>query len=195
MRHWIFHPLVFYPLAALIAAAVIVISLRPQAWPHEPEPVTGEVVQGAIILEGEGLNSPDDSPGQNMTVVRDFWGRPEALRIAVLPGQPEPTPAEQGVRILLTPETAMMIDGPPVIVEVNYSPLAINAASGLAVSLQGIGPADWVIQPLLSEAGVARFELPPGIAIDAIGLRAMSDGDDQAYGVEITRIRAIPQPG
>ena len=195
MRHWLFHPLIFYPLVALAAVLVIGISLKPQGLPHDPAPVTPPVVEGALVIEGTAFNSPDDSPEQHMTVARDFWGRAQTLRIAVLPNMPPPTPAETGARVLLTPESAALIDDKPVTVEIAYSPMAFNAASGLAVSLQGIGPAEWVIRPLDPQPGTVRFELPAQFAVNAIGLRAMTTGSDQAYGVEITRIRVMPHPG
>jgi hypothetical protein len=192
MRHWLFHPLIFYPLAIVIAVLLIAASLQPQKWPREPAPVAAELVDGALVYGGEGFNSPDPSPEQQMTVIRDFWGRAQALRIAVKPNQPPPTPAEQGVRVLMTPEDAARIDDRPVTVEVTYNPLPVNAASGLAVSLQGIGPAEWVSQDIPPQPATVRFELPAQFAVNAIGLRALSTNNDQAYGLEITRIRVIP---
>jgi hypothetical protein len=192
MRKWLFHPLIFYPLVILIAALVIGFSLRPQSWPRAAAPVAAEVVDGALVFESAAFNSPANGPEQHMTVVRDFWGRAQSLRIAQLPGQPPPGPADQGARLLLTPEQAAMIEDRPVRVEVTYIPIAINSASGLAVSLQGIAAADWVSQPAPAEPTTLTFELPPQIATDAIGLRALSEGSDQAYGLEITRVRVIP---
>lgn len=192
MRHWLFHPLIFYPLAIVIAVLLIAASLQPQKWPREPAPVAAELVDGALVYGGEGFNSPDQSPEQQMTVIRDFWGHAQALRIAVKPNQPPPTPAEQGVRVLMTPEDAARIDDRPVTVEVTYNPLPVNAASGLAVSLQGIGPAEWVSQDIPPQPATVRFELPAQFAVNAIGLRALSTNNDQAYGLEITRIRVIP---
>lgn len=192
MRLWIFHPLVFYPLAALAAALVVILGIQPQSWPRTPAPVSGQIADGVLVLEGAGFDSPDTSPEQSMFVVRDFWGRPSTLRIAQLPGQPPPTPAEQGVRILLAPDVAALIDERPVTIEVSYNPLQFNAASGLAVSLQGIGPAEWISADTPPEPSVVRFDLPEQIAVNAIGLRALSTNDDQAYGLEITRIRVTP---
>jgi hypothetical protein len=192
MRHWLFNPWVFYPLTALAAALIIAISLKPQSWPREPAPVAGAMDGGAIVLEGAAFNAPDVGAEQELTVRRNILGEAHALSIAQKPGQPPPTPAEQGVRILLTAETAALIDDKPVSVEVSYVPLPVNAASGLAVSLQGIGPAVWVSQPTPPQAAVVRFDLPPQFAVNAIGLRALSDGTDQAYGLEITRIRITP---
>lgn len=192
MRNWLFHPLVFYPLVAAIAALVILGSLMPQDWPRNPAPVAGEIHNGTLVLQGAAFNSPDKSPEQHVTVERDFWGHPRSLHIAVLPNQPAPTPAETGARILLTPQAAAALGENAVTVEVSYRPQPVNTASGLAVSLQGIGPADWVTQPVQPQAGVLHFQLPPGLNTDAIGLRAISNQGDQAYGIEITRIVAYP---
>lgn len=192
MRSWLFHPLVFYPLILVLAALVIAVSLKPQAWPREPAPVAAQVVDGALVFEGQAFNSPAVGAEQNMSVVRDFWGAAQALRIAQKPGQPPPTPAEQGARLLLTTEQAALIDDRPVTIEVTYNPIPINAASELAVSLQGIGPAEWVSQPSPPQTGTLTFQLPPQFAVNAIGLRALSGNADQAYGLEITRVRVIP---
>ncbi len=192
MRHWLFHPIIFYPLAALLAALVIALSVQPQAWPRPPAPVAGAVAQANLVLEGSAFDAPDPGAGQHMHVARDFWGQPQSLRIAQAPNQPAPRTDEHGVRLLLTPASAELLRGKPIAVEVSYNPLPINAASGLAVSLRGDGAADWVSQPAPPQPGVLRFELPASANANAIGLRALSGGTDQAYGLEITRIRASP---
>jgi hypothetical protein len=195
MRTWLFHPLVFYPLAILFAAGVIAFSLRPQSWPREPAAVAATIADdGALIFEGEAFDSPSNGPEQELTVIRDAWGKAQTLRIAQLPGQPLPTPADQGAQLLLTPDQAATIEDQPVLVEVTYNPLPVNAASALAVSLQGAGPVNWVQLEAPPQPGVLRFELPPQIAVNAIGLRALSDGEGQAFGLEIVRIRVVPLP-
>jgi hypothetical protein len=194
MRHWIFHPLIFYPLAIIVAALLIGVSLEPQKWPRQPGPAAAEMSEGALVYAAGGFNRPSPSPEQHMTVVRDFWGSATALRIAVKPGQPAPTPAEQGVRVLMTPEDAARIEDRPVTVEITYTPSPVNAATGLAVSLQGIGPADWVAQDIPPQPNTVRFELRAQMAVNAIGLRALSADNDQASGLEITRIRVTPRP-
>lgn len=194
MRNWLFHPLLFYPLAILLAGLIIAVSLKPQAWPRPAAPVAGHVANGVIVIEGEGFTSPDDSPEQTMTVERDFWGKALSLHIAQLPGQPAPGPAEQGVRILLTPETIALIEDKPVQVEITYLPQPVNMASALAVSVQGIGPAEWLTRQTPPQPGTLLYDLPAQMAVSGIGLRAISDGADQAYGIEITRIRITPHP-
>lgn len=192
MRNWLFHPLIFYPLIAIFAALVVAVSIKPQSWPRAPAPVAGALSEGTLVLERAAFNSPAVGAEQEMMVTRDYWGRALTLRIAQKPGQPAPTPAEQGARILLTPERAALIKDKPVTVEVSYLPLPVNAAAGLAVSIQGIGPAEWVSLPTPPQPGTLRFALPPQFEVNAIGLRALSQLADQAYGLEITRIRIIP---
>lgn len=192
MRLWLFHPLVFYPLAALIAALVIAISMQPLAWPRDAAPVTAARADAAWVLEGEALGSPAADARQNVTAHRGFWGRTRSLSVAQLPNQPPPGPQDLGVRILLAPDAAAALAGRRVIAEVSYVPLPINPASALALSLQAGETATWVSQPIEPRAGVARFELNAPAATHALGLRALSDGTDQAYGVEITRIVLLP---
>ena len=194
MRNWLFHPLIFYPLALAFAVFVIVVSIKPQAWPRTPAPVTAEVQNGSLLFRGAAFDSPAVGPEQDFMVVRDFWGRAQTLRIAEKPGNPPPGPDQRGARLLIDPEQGAMIEGRPVRVDVSYNTIPINMASALAVSLQGAGPAQWVSQALPEHAATVRFELPAQTAVSGIALRALSTNDDQAYGLEITRVRVTPQP-
>src|SRR5689334_633459 len=144
MRTWLLHPVVFYPLVALLAALAIAISARPLAWPRDPVPVAGERAGAAIVLAHDAFASPAPDPQQNLYVTRNFLGQPRALRIAVLPNQAPPGPNDRGVRILLSPQAAQALNNQRATVVVNYNPLAVNAATGLAVSLQGASPTQWV---------------------------------------------------
>jgi hypothetical protein len=192
MRHWLFHPLIFYPLAILVAALAIAASLRPQSWPREPAAVAAAVDQNTLTFAGAAFSTPAPSTQQNMTVTRDFFGNAQTLRIAVLPGQAAPQPTDQGVRILLTPDDAARLNNRPVTLELSYDSLPVNAAHGLAVSLQGAAPAVWVSQDIRPQSSTIRFELPPQTGVTAIGLRALNEGADSAFGLEITRIRITP---
>jgi hypothetical protein len=42
------------------------------------------------------------------------------------------------------------------------------------------------------EPGRLTFEATAQFAVNGIGLRALSGSEDQAYGVEITRVRVTP---
>jgi len=192
MRLWIFHPLVFYPLSIVLALLVIAISLRPQTWPREPAPISGRVVNGALVLDGNAFNSPYGDPIQNLTVKRNFWGAPLSLRVAVQPGHPAPPPTERGVRLVLSPADAQRIAGRALTVDVSYLPLPVNAGSSLAISAEGAGPVNWATRPTPPQAGTLRFELPPQANAEAIGIRAISTAAEEAYGIEITRIRITP---
>ena len=192
MRHWLFHPIIFYPLVAAFAALVIAFSLQPQSWPRPPAPVHAERSGEWLVFQGNGFNSPRGAANQEMTVVRDFWGRPQALRVAER-GRGQPSPADTGVRVLLSQEDANALIGKAVTVEVSYNPLSVNAATGLAVSLSGDGPSHWVSQPAPPQTATLRFRLPAQNSVNGIAVRAITDLDDQAYGLEITRIRVTPQ--
>jgi hypothetical protein len=193
MRSWFFHPIIFYPLILILGALIVLVSLEPQKWPHKPAPVGSQHDGASLVWTGAGFDAPDTGPDQRVAVQRDFWGRAETLHVAVLPNQPAPTSAEQGVRILLTPADAAAVAGRPVTVEISYHPLPINAATGLAVSLQGGAPAQWVTHDAPSPPqGALKFELPAQTAANAIGLRVISTGTDEAYGLEITRIKVTP---
>lgn len=192
MRHWLLHPVIFYPLVAVVAVLLIGASLRPQAWPRTPTAAAGAMAEGALVLEGEALGAPAPEAAQEVFVPRDFWGRAQALRIAVKPEQAAPGPSDTGVRVLLAPAAAALL-ARPVVVEVTYSPLPVNAATALAVSAQGEGQAaNWATQALPAQAGVVRFSLPAAAGATALGLRAITTNTDQTYGVEITRIRIVP---
>jgi hypothetical protein len=191
MRSWVFHPLIFYPLAAVLAALVVALSLQPQAWPREAAPVASMESDG-LVLWGDALGTPASDPSQHFNVVRDFFGRTQALRIAQIPDQAPPQPDYNGVRILLSPGTAEALEGRGATVEVSYRPLPVNAAASLAVSLRGAAPSAWVEQTAPPQAATLRFEVPATVGVSALGLRALSPQNDQAYGIEITQVRITP---
>lgn len=193
MRNWLFHPIVFYPLAILFAAFVIAVSLRPQSWPRDPAAVSGTQDGEWLVFQGEAFNSPEGDAEQELSVVRDFWGRAQTMRIAQKPGLPPPTPDQPGARILLSAQDAAALSGRPLMVEVSYNPSPVNAANGLAVSLRGEGASAWVSQATPPQPATLRFQMPAQASVNAIGLRALTSNTDQAYGLEITRVRVMPR--
>jgi len=196
MRSWFLHPIAFYPLVAVLAVLVIATSAKPLSWPREPAAVAGERAGSAIVLTGAAFATPAPDPQQNLYVTRNFLGQPRALRIAVLPNQAAPGLNDRGVRILLEPQAAAALNGQPVTIVVTYNPLAVNAATGLAVSVQGAGPTQWIALTAPPQHAALRFEAPAQTAITAIGLRTINANHDQpeAYGLEITRISVTPHP-
>lgn len=193
MRHWLLHPIIFYPLAIAIAVLSVVVSLRPQSWPRDPAPVSAVRDGEWLVYQGEGFNTPDQGAEQ-VTVVRDYLGRPLRLRVAQTKAQPAPQPSDEGTRILLSPEDAALLDGKALTVEVSYNPLPVNAANQLAVSARGsAGPSPWITQTAPPETATLRFNLPPQNGMNAIAIRPISNLEDMAYGLEITRIRIMPR--
>ena len=179
------NPYLYIAILLAVGAALLVwsFSLDPRG-----KPVAGHEDGAALILSGRDLRAPDPSPEQSHSIANGH------LSLSVLPNQPPPTPAERGVRILLASARTAHVNDRSVIVEVRYSVASANPASGLAVSLQGIGPSEWVSQTLSAEAGTARFELPPQNLVDSIGLRALSDTPNQPGALNITEIRVSPAP-
>jgi hypothetical protein len=196
MRTWLLHPIIFYPLVAVLAALVIAISARPQSWPRAPAPVAGQTAGAALVLTQASFDAPVSDPDQNLYITRNFMGQAQALRIAVQPNKPAPSPSDHGVQILLAPAAAAALAGRPATIVVNYNPLPVNAATGLAVSLQGTGPNAWVSLVAPPQHGALRFEVPAQAGVTALGLRAISTNANQreAYGLEITRISITPHP-
>lgn len=171
-------------LIVVVAAALAALVLLAPRLERVAEPIAGAVENGALVLQGEALRSPDTSPEQRVAVTED-----DALHIEVLPAQPSPTPAERGVRVLLTDENAALIEDRPVTIEIGYTPVS-TVATELAVSLQGIGPAEWRTQPIGAGAGTLRYELPAQIGVSAIGLRVVNWNGG---AVKVDRIRIVPQ--
>ncbi len=196
MRTWLLNPVVFYPLAAFIAILVIAISARPQSWPRTPAPVAGLQAGAALVLTQASFDAPAGDPDQNLYVTRNYLGQAQTLRIAVLSNKPAPGPADHGVQILLAPQTGAELAGQALTIVVSYNPLPVNAATGLAVSLEGTGPTMWVAQNAPPQHGAISFEVPAQTGINALGLRAISANENQreAYGLEITRISITPHP-
>ncbi|MEZ5958417.1 MAG: hypothetical protein R3C27_14530 [Hyphomonadaceae bacterium] len=194
MRHWLFHPIIFYPLAILLAAAAIVVSLRPQSWPHEPAAVSADRDGDWMVYERDRFNSPEAGP-QAITVIRDYWGRPLRLRVAQVADQPAPYGTDPGSQILLSAEDGAALSDKPLIIEVTYNPLPVNAATQLAVSLRSSdgGPSPWITLEAPPQTATLRFTLPARSAVNAIGIRPVTQASDQAYGLEITRIRVQPR--
>jgi hypothetical protein len=193
MRFWLFHPLIFYPMVLALAVLVIGLSLKPQLMPRPAGAVAGTLDGPAVLLDGDAFNSPVDPPQQYVTVVRNFWGQPQSLRIAVLPGMGDPDAQERGVEIRLAPETARMLANRPLIVEIAYQPLPVTAAPALGVAALGPGPVRWVSRPVPPLSGITRFDLPRTPDLQGIGLRAIHNDSQLAYGVEILSIHISPR--
>ncbi|MDX2276149.1 MAG: hypothetical protein NW206_11930 [Hyphomonadaceae bacterium] len=189
MRLWLFHPLVFFPLVLALGLLVVGASLKPQLLPRAPAETAGTADGQVLVLQGEAFNAPTDPPQQYVTVVRDFWGRPESLRIAALPNLGGPTSEERGVEILLSPETAQSLAGRRLRAYVAYRPLPLNAASALAVAAVGSGPVNWVRRRTPPQASIAQFEIVAPPDVRSISLRVLHTDPRLAFGVEIVSIR------
>ena len=193
MRIWLFHPLIFYPLVLIAAAAVILISLQPQNWPRPAEAVAGQIEGQTLVLQGEAFNAPTDPANQDITVVRDALGHAQSLRLATLADLGPPSPNEPGVVIELAPDASAYLAGKRLAVEISYRPLPVNAAPELAIGLAGRPTMDWVTRPIPPLSNNVRYELPAQPTVTGIALRPLLAGPSMTFGVEIVSIRITPQ--
>ena len=69
MRNWLFHPVIFYPLAILVAALAIFVSLRPILAANSAGHRRAR--RRMAGLQQQQFNSPDKG-AEDLTVVRVF---------------------------------------------------------------------------------------------------------------------------
>lgn len=187
----------FYPLIGAVAIGLIAASLGGDAFVQTATPQRAasrgdELVYGPHEL-ARGARVDADHVRY---VVRDFGVSARAVRLAVKPGRPAPSPQSAGVRLLLDPVQAGALAGKPVRVTLQVRRFSVTAAGGIAVSLQNGGAVSWVSAPLPTETGAISVDLPAltGPAPTALGLHMLSDKGDFNYGAEIGRIALKPLP-
>jgi hypothetical protein len=186
----------FYPLIVLIAAGLVSVSLGGEAFIQAATPQHAAARTGAELVYGphELARGSRMDADHVRYVVRDFGVSARAVRLAVRPGTPAPTPQSTGVMLLLDPAETAPLSGKPVRVVLALRRFSVTAAGGIAVSLQNGGPVQWVIVPLPTVNGDVTVDLPPldGAPATALGLRMLSDIQDYNHGAEITRITLKP---
>ena len=188
---------VFFPLAALLAAASIVVSLGPMLLARDARPAVGARDGAAFVFAGDDLAHPAPAPHQVFHVARTATVRTEGLRVAVLPGRGEAQPEETGVQVLLAPETSLALGEGPFRVEVQTVPVPITMAPRLAIGLDRGGQMEWRTLPLPAVASTIVYEFPrgeDGAFVNAIGVRPAASLLDYNYGVELRAIRIMQTP-
>jgi hypothetical protein len=186
----------FYPLAALVAAGVVLISFGPALIPDSgPRWVQGTISQNALALEGEDLSAPRTAANMVYFVPRDANWRASGLRVAVRPGEGGVGAQERGVRILLAPQASEWLGTGPLRVQVTTSPLPLSAAAQLAFGLERGERTDWSAKPIAPIRDTLEFDFPGGQErVRSFALRPVSDSDDANRGVEIRAIRVMRAP-
>lgn len=190
-RWWI-----FYPLAAIAAVALVVLSLGPALLATDPRPMVGSMDGAALVLEGEDLAHPEGAPETVHYVARNAAWQATGLRVAVLPDLGPVKATETGVRVILAPEAAVGLGSGPFRVEVSIAPVPVTTAPQLAVALDR-GEPEWQTQPVSVVQNVITYAFPAadaGLLISGIGIRPVAMLNDYNYGVEIRSIRIIPTP-
>ncbi|MGE3142559.1 MAG: hypothetical protein AB7L65_04515 [Hyphomonadaceae bacterium] len=186
---------IFYPLAALTAAAVILISLGPALLPRDARPVSGQMVEGALWLAREDIAHPLGAPETVHFVVRDGAWEATGLRVAARMGVGALQPEETGAQILINPEAALALGEGPFRIEIRTAPVPVTTAPQVAIALERGGFREWATaETPLSDSTIA-VDFPasdPGVLISSIGIRPIAALEDYHYGVEIRSIRIVP---
>jgi hypothetical protein len=186
----------FYPLAAVAAALIILVSLGPAILPADPRPVAGRVKGNAVLLAGDDLAHPNPSPQTVHFVQRDAAWRATALRVAVRPRLGPAKPNEAGLQILLSQASAARLGRGPVRIEVMTASVPVTTATHLAIGLPHGSETEWQTKPVSVGDNMIAYDFAPrssGALITAVGVRPVSIPDDYNYGVEIRGIRIIPR--
>lgn len=191
----LFRSFLFYPLLALAAGGLILLSLGPQPWAaKEPTAQNGAPGKdGALAFAPDALSRMDAGEHHLTFSPRDGSGAASALHVAVKKGAPtRPTETERGARLLLAPGALEKVTGRPIRVEVDVRPMPFATAPQLALSLQSQdGPIAWVEAATGAEPKTLTFDLPAQAAPNAIGLYVINPLGNDASAIDIGEIRLV----
>jgi hypothetical protein len=184
----------FYPLAILIAAGMILLSLGPAPFASRGAPVAAATTPQGLTIGPASLAQTVPDVWHTAHIVRGPAGAPIGFRLAVKPG----APAEiEGARLALAPSTGQALSDRPVRLQIRFKRIAETGAAGLAARLVGGSGSAWVSVPLPAESptggDVVELDLPPAAAVTALELRTISQRTDFASGVELLQVVLSPQ--
>lgn len=184
---------IFFPLAALAAAALVALSLGPNQPLSQPSAQAGRMAAQGLVFDAEALTTLDPGPTIAVFADRTVSGRALGLRLAASKADGDVRPDEPGARLLLAPETAALLATGKVRVTLNVRPLATGAAPELAVRLEtAAGPGDWVRVAIPLEPAPLVLEFAPRAAPTALALRPLNPALDTPAGFEVHEIRLEP---
>jgi hypothetical protein len=188
------HSWIFYPLVALAAGALILLSLGPRALPKQHAPQTGHSADGAVAFDAVALANV--APADNIVLYTPYSdGRPTALRIATMPSHGPPRPDEAGARLPIEPASLAPFMGRAIEIELDYRPLIESTAPSLALALSDGGPLQWVEIATVLEPATLKAVLPPAHGpVSAIAIRPINPNPQLNFGVEISRLTVRPAP-
>lgn len=176
----------FYPVAIVIAAGVVMLSLGPAPFAPRGAPAQAVAGAGAMALGPAALSRASPDAHHVVFVVRGAAGAPSALRIAIRPGAPEPYPTD-GVTLALAPDTARALADKPLTLRITLSQIVDSPAESLAIRLLAASPQPWAVAEL-RDAVDPTFDLPAAAGVTGIALRAIGKPGALNAGVEITSI-------
>jgi hypothetical protein len=190
---FLFRSIIFYPLVALLAAGLILLSLGSQPWaPRTPANQSGAPGQdGAVVFGPSALARIDPGAHHIVFSPRDARGQASTLHIALKKGAPiTSSETERGARLLLNSDTAKRFAGQAVQLDLRIRPAPIASAPHLAVSWQGSEPVTvWSQAETGTEEKTLSFTLPAAATPQAIGIYVINTSPNDAFAIEIGEIR------
>jgi hypothetical protein len=190
---FLFRSIIFYPVLALLAAGLILLSLGSQPWaPRTPASQSGAPgADGAVVFGPSALARIDPGAHHHIFSPRNARGQASSLHIALKKGAPlTPDETERGARLLLTSDTVTPFRGQPVQVDILVRPAPLMAAPQIAISWQGEdGATVWSLAETGTEEKTLSFTLPAAAAPQAIGFYVVNASANDAFAVEIAEVR------
>ena len=187
-RDWI-----FYPLVALAALGLTLVSFGPYPFRPSPEAQAGVRQEGALVFTPDALART--SPGAAATsVIYNGWS-PFALRVATAAGGTSPTDDISKVAHLqISAAAAAPLSGRPLVVEILARPIPLATAPELLVGVEGADGARWAKTAIGGEPALVTLKFPASAApVTAIALYPVNPSKDRTLGVEIGEIRIRAQ--
>jgi hypothetical protein len=185
----------FYPLLALAATGLILLSLGAQPWADQtPAAQAGVIAKtGARAFGPAALSRIDTGDAHVKFSPRNGAGAVSGLHLAVKTGAPARPPAtERGARLLLSADAAAALAGQKLRAEIDVRPMPFATAPALALSVQGQdGPVIWLEAATGTEPKTLIFDLPAQAAPTAIGLYVINPLGNNASAVDIGEIRLV----
>jgi hypothetical protein len=189
---WMFRGFLFYPVAAVATAAIVLLSLGPALTRSDTRAVDGKISRGVLVLEGDDLAHARSAPNIVSFVPRDARWQATGVRVAVRPGAGPADSRGRGLEIVLSPAASAWLGAGPLRVEAATSPLPLTAASQFALGLTRGGRTEWSLRPISPIRDTLVFEFASdasGEVVRSLALRPVSDDPNSNRGVEIRSIR------
>jgi hypothetical protein len=188
-----FQNILFYPIAAVLAAGLIAISLGASWLSPAVAAQAGKIADGALVFDGAALAKSEGGIGLDTFIVRNNLSQPIGLRIGAAGAAAAPTPDDKGVRLILAPTAVDSLGPGPIVLELKTKPLPFNGAPTLFVSAQTepAAPVQWLSAPVPTgdEPIKLQLTLQPNAKLASIGLQPANPAGAESFSVEVVELR------